>query len=88
MCRDPFSDAVATLVVVPDSEGVDEIEAAIERAGGSIEAHLEFDALRVRIPETQVKALCSIADIDRVETAAVVSQPGSGETPDSDDETK
>lgn len=87
MCRDPLPATEATLLVVPDdTEG--EIETAIERVGGSIEAHLEFDAIRVRIPETQVTKLCSLDGIERVETAAVVSLTDSDESLDSHDRTE
>lgn len=86
MCRDPIPDAVVTLLAVPNGEFADEFETELERIGGSIDADLGFDAVRVRIPETQVQELCSLAGLERVETAAVVSQPGSDERVDSDDE--
>jgi hypothetical protein len=78
MCEDPIEDAEAHLVVDPadDDRGHDALAAAIEVVGGTVEERLEYGALRVRLPERRVADLCSLAGIDSVQTADVVSDTG------------
>ena len=70
MREDPIYGEAVVLVVEPDQsdQPSDALESEIEKAGGTIEKRLPFDALRVRIAEERVDALCETGGIDSIRT--------------------
>ncbi len=78
MCQDPIETAEAHLVLDPadDDRSHDALVAAIEVVSGTVEEQLEYGAIRVQLPERRVADLCSLAGIESVQTADVVSYTG------------
>ena len=78
MCEDPIEDTTAHLVVDPadDDRSHDALAAAIEAVGGTVEEQLKYGTVRVRLPESRVGDLCSLAGISSVQTAGVIGHTG------------
>jgi hypothetical protein len=76
MCRDPLEDEEATLVLsCDDGADLDAISDAVERAGGTVDARLQYHTLRVTIPE---QAVSRLPDIDGVESIKTDNAVGIG----------
>lgn len=77
MREDPIQGETVSLVVTANSEeDIPELETAIEDAGGSVEKHLQFGALRVEITQERIDELCDVSDIESIETTNTVGVSG------------
>jgi hypothetical protein len=76
MCEDPLEDTEATLIVEIGDRQQADLAAAIEAAGGTVEATLQFDSLRVTAPETAVADICAVTGIASVTTDNAVGIGG------------
>lgn len=64
------------LVVTAESDGaMDELEQSIE-AIGTVEKHLQFGALRVKIQQEQIETLCELGRIESIKTENAVGFSG------------
>ncbi len=77
MRDDPASGERATLVVelAPDADA-DAFLEAVERLGGTVEAELRFDAVRLTLAEEAVADLCALSGLAVVETDNAVGYGG------------
>ncbi|WP_435144568.1 hypothetical protein [Halobaculum sp. P14] len=86
MRDDPDPDADVTLVVELDALDEASFRAAVDDAGGDVDAELRFDSYRVTLPETGVADLCALDGLATVETTNAVGYGGdAGEDVDGDD---
>jgi len=76
MCEDPLEDTEATLIVEIGDRPQDDLVAAVEDAGGTVETVLAFDSVRVTAPETAVADICSVSGIASVTTDNTVGIGG------------
>jgi len=79
MRDDPVRGASVSLVVTGESEdetAVEELEAAVEDTGASVERRLAFGALEVTIPQELIADLCTLSGIESIETTNTVGVGG------------
>jgi diphthamide synthase (EF-2-diphthine--ammonia ligase) len=77
MRDDPIQGETVSLVVTGESEEtVEELEEAIEAAGGSVEKRLQFGALEVTITQERIDDLCNVSGIESIETTNTVGVGG------------
>jgi hypothetical protein len=70
---DPTPGETVDLVVTAaetDAEAVDVLVSRLSEAGATVQERLRFGAVRVRVPQEDVAAVCRLDGIDTVETAA------------------
>ena len=68
---DPVPGESIELVVETDAEQ-DEIAAALEDAGATVDRRLQFDDVAVTVPQENVDAICEIAGVTAVQTADAI----------------
>lgn len=61
-------ESVTLLLEVADEATVDDVAAAAEAAGATVEAELRFRTLETTVAHEQVGAVCEVDGIDHVET--------------------
>jgi protein involved in polysaccharide export with SLBB domain len=77
MCTDPVDGDTATLVLTcEDTATLETVRDAIEQAGGSVEAELQYHAFRVQIPEPAVSGLTDIDGLESIKTDNAVGIGG------------
>jgi hypothetical protein len=77
MSTDPFEDEDATLVLSCTSTAdLDAVSDAVERAGGTVDARLQYHTLRIQIPERAVSQLTEIDGLESIETDNTVGIGG------------
>ena len=76
--EDPIADESIALVVGYDEgeTSADEVADGIEAAGGEVVAELPFEALKVRVEQEDVGAICGVSGLVKVETANTISPGG------------
>jgi hypothetical protein len=74
-------ESVALLLEVADEASLDDVAAAVEAAGATVEDELEFRTLKVSAPHERVGAVCEVDGIDHVETGNTlgIDPDGAGE---------
>ncbi len=76
---DPFPDESVTLLLRVDEETETETVAGHVRGlNGEVDAELQFETLRVVVPETAVTEICELDGLDAIETDATI-QIGGGD---------
>lgn len=79
---DPMEgESVSLLLEVADEAAVDEVAAALEDAGATVEEELEFRTLKATVAHERVGAVCELDGIETVETANTlgIDPDGAGE---------
>jgi hypothetical protein len=77
LSTDPFEDEDATLVLSCTSTAdLDAVSDAVERAGGTVDARLQYHTLRIQIPERAVSQLTEIDGLESIETDNTVGIGG------------
>ena len=67
---DPIAgESVSLLLEAADGTDVDEVAEDVTDVGGTVEAELEFETLRVTVPQERVGDVCALDGIAVVETA-------------------
>jgi len=61
-------ESVTLLLEVADDATTDEVAAAVEAAGGTVEEELRFRTLRATVAHERVGAVCEVGGVDHVET--------------------
>jgi hypothetical protein len=72
----PVEGEEAALIVEAGDRSVDDLATAVEDAGATVEAHLQFDSLRVTLPQERIDALCSVEGIASITTDDAVGIGG------------
>ncbi|EFW93086.1 hypothetical protein ZOD2009_04462 [Haladaptatus paucihalophilus DX253] len=73
---DPMSDESATLLLRLADASVETTTARVEDLGGEVLEELEFETLRVTLPEPAVADLCELDGLEAIETAATIEIGG------------
>jgi len=61
-------ESVTLLLEVADDATVDDVAAAAEAAGATVEEELQFRTLKTTVAHERVEAVCAVEGIDHVET--------------------
>ncbi|QLH84679.1 hypothetical protein [Halosimplex pelagicum] len=61
-------ESVTLLLEVADDATTDEVAAAAEAAGGTVEAELQFRTLKATVPHERVGAVCEVDGVAHIET--------------------
>ncbi|WP_458190466.1 hypothetical protein [Haladaptatus sp. NG-WS-4] len=69
---EPRPDESVTLLLRLADASPERVGERVETLGGDVDAKLEFDTLRVVVPETSVADLCGFDGLDAIETAATL----------------
>ncbi|WP_458205160.1 hypothetical protein [Haladaptatus sp. NG-SE-30] len=64
-------ESVALLLRLADAD-TEQVRARVESLDGEVDAELEFETLRVVVPEKSVAELCELDGLDAIETAATL----------------
>lgn len=79
MRDDPFPDESVTLLLrLVEGADSESVVARVTDLGGEVDAELEFETLRVVVPEPIVADICELDGLDAVETDATI-QIGGGD---------
>jgi len=66
---DPIEgESVTLLVEVADDAAIEDVAAAVEAAGGTVDEELQFRTLKATVAHERVGAVCAVEGIDHVET--------------------
>lgn len=72
MRDDPGEGEVSLVVELDDEAAASRLRTVVADADGSVERELGFDCWLVTVPETGIPALCDLAAVVRIETAATL----------------
>jgi hypothetical protein len=73
-------ESVTLLLEVADRAATDEVAAAVETAGATVEEELQFRTLKATVAHERVGAVCEVDGIDHVETGNTLGiDPGGAE---------
>jgi alkyl hydroperoxide reductase subunit AhpC len=73
---DPVAEESATLLLRLDEADMETTTARVEDLGGEVDAELEFETLRVVLPEPAVTDLCELDGLESIETDATIQMGG------------
>ncbi|WP_435181930.1 hypothetical protein [Halorussus sp. AFM4] len=73
--NDPIEgEPVRLVLTVADDADPSAVAASVESLGGEVVRDLPFDRVLVAVDQTDVDAVCSLAEVESVETDAVLHQ--------------
>ena len=76
MRDDPMPEGSAALLLRLGDADVETTAARVEDLGGEVDAELEFETLRVVLPESAVVDLCELDGVESIETDATIRMGG------------
>ncbi|MFH5799159.1 hypothetical protein [Haladaptatus sp. CMAA 1911] len=76
MRDDPMPEESAVLLLRLGDADVETTAARVEDLGGEVDAELEFETLRVVLPEPAVVDLCELDGLESIETDATIQMGG------------